>query len=154
MTETLTGFAALAVIGFIAVFALLLLFMMLVQPIWSVIDCAIDEQRSTGGKVLWILALILLWGVANWFYGAFAAANRTLRALTRLTWALAIVLIVLFVVLFYQSTEFRRGIEREWRDFGDVEVVQRPPACAPSLGLAASTARTDARTTSGRRSRA
>lgn len=138
MTETLTGFAALAVIGFIAVFALLLLFMMLVQPIWSVIDCAIDEQRSTGGKVLWILALILLWGVANWFYGAFAASNRALRLLTRLAWALAIGLIIAFVVLLRQSDDFRRGIEKQWRDLGgEAMTVQRAPGPGPAWAAAA-----------------
>jgi hypothetical protein len=86
MHETLTGFAALALLGFIVGFGVLMLFMVLVQPIWSVVDCAIDPQRGTAGKVLWVLALILMWGVANWFYGAFAAANRVLRRNSACQW--------------------------------------------------------------------
>jgi prepilin signal peptidase PulO-like enzyme (type II secretory pathway) len=128
MNETLTGFAALALLGFAVAFALLMLFMVLVQPIWCVIDCAIDRKRGTLGKVLWILLLILLWSVANWFYGAFAAGNRTLLGLTRLAWALAIGLAVAFVVMLQQSDEFRRGFEREWREFGGAVTVQAPPA--------------------------
>ena len=128
MNDTLTGFAAIALLGFGLAFALLMLFMALVQPIWSVVDCAIDRQRGTFGKVLWILALVLLWGVANWFYGAFAAANRTLLGLTRLAWALAIALIASFLVMFYMHADFRRGIEKEWHEHGGGLVVQAPLA--------------------------
>ncbi|MBS0593622.1 MAG: hypothetical protein JSR84_09155 [Proteobacteria bacterium] len=138
MTQTLTGFAALALMGFIAAFGLLMLFMALVQPIWSVVDCAIDPQRGSGGKVAWILALILLWGVANWFYGAFAASNRALRLLTRLAWALAIGLIIAFIVLLRQSDDFRRGIEKQWRDLGgEAMTVQRAPGPGPAWAAAA-----------------
>jgi hypothetical protein len=135
MSETLTGFAALARLGFGVSFALLMLFMVLVQPIWSVVDCAIDRGRGTAGKVLWILALILLWGVANWFYGAFAASNRLLLGLTRLAWALAIGLIVAFAVVYHLSDEFRRGVEKEWRDRGGGLVVQLPPAAGRLAAL-------------------
>ncbi len=138
MHTTLSGFAAIAVLVFGLAFALLMLFMTVVQPIWSVIDCATDNRRGTLGKVLWILALIFLWGVANWFYGAFAAANRTLLRLTRLAWALAVSLIVAFLVLFSLSTEFRRGVDKEWRDRGGGIVVEADPgvqdvsqACVP-----------------------
>src|SRR5512137_2129797 len=75
MTETLSGFAALALLGFVVAFGLLMLFMALVQPIWCVVDCAIDGRRGMASKVVWIIVLILLWSVANWFYGAFAAGN-------------------------------------------------------------------------------
>jgi uncharacterized membrane protein YidH (DUF202 family) len=133
MQATLTGFAALALLGFGLAFALLMLFMALVQPIWSVIDCAVDDQRGTLGKVLWIFVLFLLWGVANWFYGAFAAANRGLVRLTRLAWALAIGLIVAFLVVFKINAEFRRGVEKEWRNYGGGLVVQANPAADPRI---------------------
>jgi len=44
--------------GFLVAFGLLMLFMALVQPIWCVVDCAIDGRRGTAGKVVWILLLI------------------------------------------------------------------------------------------------
>jgi uncharacterized membrane protein YidH (DUF202 family) len=136
METTLSGFAAVALLGFGFAFALLMLFMVLVQPIWSVVDCAIDRRRGTVGKVLWILALIVLWGVACWFYGAFAASNRLLLGLTRLAWALAIGLVVAFALVYHQNDEFRRGIEREWREFGGGLTVQAPPAAGARLAAA------------------
>ena len=88
VTESLSGLAALAMTGFMIAFIALMLFMVLVQPLWCVVDCAVDAKRSTLGKVLWVVALIALYGLANWFYGAFAAAGPALRRLTRLAWAL------------------------------------------------------------------
>src|SRR5512134_378855 len=115
MTETLSGVAALALTGFFIAFGLLMIFMVLVQPIWCIVDCAIDDRRGTAGKVVWIIVLILLYGLANWFYGAFAASGRALRRLTRLAWVFTIILVVVFAALFFTHAEFRRGIEHEWR---------------------------------------
>ncbi len=131
MTEALTGFAFLAAFGFVLAFGLLMLFMALVQPIWCVVDCAIDDRRGAAGKVVWVVALILLWGVANWFYGAFAAGNSVLRRLTRLAWAFAIALLVAFVAMFIAHGEFRRGIEKEWRDYRG-PMVERSPLRGPA----------------------
>lgn len=127
MTDALTGFAALAGFGFVLAFGLLMLFMALVQPIWCVVDCAIDGRRGTASKVVWIVVLILLWSVANWFYGAFAAGSGTLRWLTRLAWAFAIVLLIAFAAMFSTHGEFRRGIEKEWRDYRGLVVRASPP---------------------------
>ncbi|HTN50171.1 MAG TPA: hypothetical protein VMK32_12135 [Burkholderiaceae bacterium] len=127
VTETLTGLAALAMTGFVVGFLALMLFMALVQPIWCIIDCAVDNKRGTAGKVFWILALIVLYGLANWFYGAFAAAGPALRRLTRLAWAFAIVLLLAFLVMFYTHGEFRRGIERQWEHRGNLVVHVAPP---------------------------
>ena len=136
MHATLTGFAALALLGFGLGFGLLLLFMVFVQPIWSVVDCAVDDRRGTLGKLLWIFALIFLWGVANWFYGAFAAANKGLLRLTRLAWVLAIGLIVAFLVVFNINAEFRRGVDKEWRNFGGKLVVRAHPAAGAQTAQA------------------
>ena len=126
MTDALTGFASLAAFGFLLAFGMLMLLMALVQPIWCVVDCAIDGRRGAAGKVVWVIALILLWGVANWFYGAFAAANTVLRRLTRLAWAFAIALLLVFVAMFATHGEFRQGIEKEWRVHRGLMVEQSP----------------------------
>lgn len=136
MHTTLTGFAAIAVLAFALAFALLMFFMAVVQPIWSVIDCAVDKRRGTLGKVLWILALLFLWGVANWFYGAFAASNGMLLRLTRLAWALTLSLIVAFLVLFSLNEEFRRGVDKEWRDRGAGIVVDADPVAVRDVSRA------------------
>jgi len=116
MSGTLGGIAALAVTGFMIAFVVLMLFMALIQPLWCIVDCAIDARRGTGGKVIWIILLIVLYGMANWFYGAFAAAPGALRRLTRLAWVFAILLALFFAFMYWSSEEFRRGIEREYRE--------------------------------------
>jgi hypothetical protein len=133
MNETVTGFAAIALIGFFVAFGLLMLFMVLVQPIWCIVDCAIDNKRGTAGKVVWILLLIFMYGVANWFYGAFAAAGGALRRLTRLAWLFLILLVVGFVVLYWGNVEFRRGIEQEWNKHQQL-IVDVPQARPPVAG--------------------
>lgn len=130
MIETVTGFAALALLGFAIAFALLMLFMVLVQPIWCLVDCAIDNKRGTASKVVWIILLVLMYGLANWFYGAFAAAGGALRRLTRLAWLFAIALVITFLIMFWNNVEFRRGIEREWNKHQQLVVLatSAPPA--------------------------
>lgn len=124
MGQALSGVAAIAVTGFMIAFVVLMLFMALIQPIWCIVDCAIGGQRGTGSKVIWIILLIVLYGVANWFYGAFAAVSAPLRRLTRLAWACAIVLALLFAFMYWSSDEFRRGIERNYRDSKQIFVQQ------------------------------
>jgi hypothetical protein len=126
MTETLTGLAGLAMTGFMVAFAVLMLFMVLIQPLWSIVDCAIDSKRGTASKVVWIILLVVLYGVANWFYGAFAAAGGALRRLTRLAWAFAIVLLIAFLAMYWSHAEFRRGIEQEWHKRHQMVVVAKP----------------------------
>jgi len=130
MNETVTGFAAIALFGFLVAFGLLMLFMVLVQPVWCIVDCAIDNKRGTAGKVVWILLLVLMYGVANWFYGAFAAAGGALRRLTRLAWLLLIALVVAFLVLYWNNVEFRRGIEQEWNKTQQLVVLATPAELA------------------------
>jgi hypothetical protein len=131
MTETLTGLAGLALTGFMVAFAILMLFMVLIQPIWCIVDCAIDARRGTVSKIVWIILLVVLYGLANWFYGAFAAAGGALRRLTRLAWAFAIVLLIAFLAMYWSHAGFRRGIEQEWnkRHQMVVMIVVAPNAC-------------------------
>ena len=130
MTETLTGLAGLAMTGFMVAFVILMLFMVLIQPLWSIVDCAIDSKRGTAGKVVWIILLVVLYGLANWFYGAFAAAGGALRRLTRLAWAFAIVLLIAFLAMYWSHAEFRRGIEQEWHKRHQMVVVAKPTPIA------------------------
>jgi hypothetical protein len=130
MNETVTGFAAIALFGFLVAFGLLMLFMALVQPVWCIVDCAIDNKRGTAGKVVWILLLVLMYGLANWFYGAFAAAGGALRRLTRLAWLLLIGLMVVFLALYWNNVDFRRGIEREWNKTQQLVVLATPAELA------------------------
>jgi len=128
MSANLSGLAALAMMGFMVSFGALLVFMALIQPIWCIVDCAVDTRRGTFGKVVWIVLLVVLYGLANWFYGAFAASGRALRLLTRLAWAFALILLIGFAALFFTHSEFRRGIEREWHQHREL-IVTADPAC-------------------------
>jgi hypothetical protein len=122
----LSGVAALVVGLLMLVAVALLAFMVLVQPIWCIVDCAIDRKRSAGGKAFWIVILILLWGVANWFYGALAATGVALRTVTRAAWVLVLVLAGVFLFMFYGDAEFRGGIEREWQRRGPLITAGAP----------------------------
>jgi len=130
MTAEIPALAGLAVFAFFAAFMLLLVLMVLVQPIWCIVDCAIDRQRGTAGKVVWIILLVVLYGLANWFYGAFAASNRALRWLTRIAWIVLILLVVAFVGTYMGYDEFRRGIDLEWKQRGGMTASQ-PGAAQP-----------------------
>jgi len=89
----------IALLAFAAAVFVLALFMGIAQPIWCIIDCAIDDRRSTTSKIVWIILLVLLWGLTNWFYGALAAAGSVLRRITRIAWLAAILLVIGFFLL-------------------------------------------------------
>ncbi len=80
--------------------------------------------------MVWILLLLFMYGVANWFYGAFAAAGGALRRLTRLAWLLLIALVVAFLALYWSNVEFRRGIEQEWNKTQQLVVLATPAELA------------------------
>jgi hypothetical protein len=115
--------AAFAIGAFMLVAFALILFMALVQPIWCLIDCAVDNRRSGASKAVWIVVLILLYGMANWFYGALAADGAWLRRLTRLAWLFAILLAIGFIAMYNMSDSFRRGIDREWQRNRELTVM-------------------------------
>ena len=123
-------FAAFAMAAFTMVALALMLFMALVQPIWCLVDCAVDRKRSGGSKAVWIIALILLYGILNWFYGAFAAAGPWLRRLTRLAWLFAFLLVIGFFAMYWMHADFRRGIDQEWRRSREL-MVTAPAAVRP-----------------------
>ena len=125
--------AAIALGAFALLALLLLLFMATVQPIWCVIDCAVEPRRSGLNKGVWIVLLILLYGLANWFYGAFAATGPWLRRLTRAAWLIAIVLVIGFVAMYTISESFRRGLEQEMRS-RDLVVVAPLNRAQPGEG--------------------
>ena len=125
MSSGTASLAAIAVTGFMLFTVGLFVFMIFVQPIWCLIDCAVDRRRSGGGKAVWIILLVIFYGLANWFYGAFAAAGAWLRRLTRLAWLLLLLLLAAFVVLYWLQPDFRRGIDEEMQR-GRSLVVQAP----------------------------
>lgn len=129
MTSGIDAVAGVAVMAFMTVAFLLMLFMAVVQPIWCIVDCAVDRRRSGGSKAVWIVALILLYGLLNWFYGAFAASGRWLLRITRLAWLFALLLVVAFFAMYNAHQDFRRGIEQEWRRGRELLVLHvEPPA--------------------------
>lgn len=121
--------AAVAISAFMLVGFALMLFMLLVQPIWCLIDCAVDRRRSGGGKAVWIIVLVVLYGIANWFYGAFAAGGRWLRRMTWLALIFAVLLVLVFLGMYSMGEDFRRGIDHEWQRGRDLVVL------APGAGI-------------------
>ena len=126
MMAGMDSVAAFAVGIFMLVAFALMMFMILVQPIWCLVDCAVDKRRSGGSKGVWIVVLVLLYGVANWFYGALAADGAWLRRLTRLAWLFALLLLIGFIALYNISEGFRRGIDHEWQRSRELVVLATP----------------------------
>jgi len=118
--------AASVITAFMFIAFALLLFMIVVQPIWCLVDCAVARRRSGASKGVWIVVLVLLYGMANWFYGAFAAEGAWLRRLTRLAWLFAILLVIGFIATYNMSEGFRRGIDHEWQRGRELVVLATP----------------------------
>ncbi len=125
MTTGTSALVAFALAGFVFSSFGLFLLMVLVQPIWCLIDCVADNRRGRASKIVWIILLIALFGVANWFYGAFAASGRALRWLTRLAWVFAILLVIAFAAMYFSEGEFRRGLDLEWRQRRGMTAMQK-----------------------------
>jgi hypothetical protein len=123
MDVQIGGFTAAAIAGFTLLAFALLVFMALVQPVWCIVDVALDSRRRPGSKALWIVVLVLLYGLANWFYGAFAAAGLWLRRLTRIAWLVMIVAAIGFFALYLSHEEFRYEMQREWRSTRPLTVM-------------------------------
>ena len=61
--------AVLGGMGFLGVvlsfiFGAVLLF---VLPIWAMVDCAVDENRDKGLKIVLVILLIVTWGLGSFF---------------------------------------------------------------------------------------
>jgi hypothetical protein len=120
--------AAFAISAFVLVGLALIMFMVLVQPVWCLIDCAVDTRRSGPSKAVWIVVLVALYGIANWFYGALAADGRWLRLLTRLAWLFSLLLLIGFIAMYNMSETFHRDIERQWQRGLELMVLIAPAA--------------------------
>jgi hypothetical protein len=132
IVENFSGFTALVAFVLALGVGALMLFMVVIQPIWCIVDCAVDNRRGTAGKVIWIILLVVLYGLANWIYGAFAAAGRGLRRLTRLAWLVAIALLLAFLFMYWSHDEFRRGIDREWQQRHRIMVLAPADVAPPA----------------------
>jgi len=59
-----------------------LLFVVLVQPIWAFIEVCGTSLLGRGGKVLWLLALLIFTVVGSIPYALFVSASAALRQVT------------------------------------------------------------------------
>jgi hypothetical protein len=81
------------VIASLAFFLFWLLFGALIFPIWMIINCARDSERSTESKIPWVVIMILVFPFGAYLYGLFASGRRAIIMLSLsvvLTWVLAI----------------------------------------------------------------
>ena len=60
-----------------------LLFLIFIQPIWSIVDVAVSKEHSGGTKAAVILLTLLLLGpIMTFFYGCFGTRSRGLKTFT------------------------------------------------------------------------
>jgi hypothetical protein len=68
-----------------------LLFLLFVQPIWSIVDVAVSKEHSGGTKAAVILLTLLLLGpIMTFFYACFGTHSRALRSATLICFVVAI----------------------------------------------------------------
>ena len=62
---------AISILGFILI--------MLVFPVWAIVDCAISKDKSNVSKIFWIIFICLTWILGALIYGLFAASKEPVR---------------------------------------------------------------------------
>jgi len=83
-------------IAIVIVVFLLMLNLVLIIPLWSIIDTAASYQKTSGAKAFWIIALLFTWTLGGLFYGLLFAESDTLRNLSILG---VIVFLIIFAVI-------------------------------------------------------
>lgn len=54
----------------------------LVFPIWMFVDCVTSQTISKKAKILWAIALFVIWPLASFFYGLLASGKRVIQWLS------------------------------------------------------------------------
>ena len=90
------AFGLLGALGFAGIAGLAALFM-LVLPIWAIVDAAGREDKDS--RVIWIVVMIVSWGLGSLIYGLFGTKTKSLRRFT----ALAIVFLIIGFALTISS---------------------------------------------------
>ena len=93
------------------VFALIV---MVIQPFWAIIDCAITPEFGTGKKILWIvLCFFFYWMFMNLIYGAIVSRSRALRRVTRFTVVVLVLSTIALYYFYYNNETFRQAFDQQ-----------------------------------------
>ncbi len=74
----------IAILGTVVFFSIALFFVMTIQPIWSIVDCLIDSEKSVVSKIVWFIALFFTGILAGLVYSIAGARSPSLRRATLL----------------------------------------------------------------------
>jgi len=64
---------------FIVLVFLSMFYLLIVHPVWTIVDCAISKERTPKNKALWIVGQIFTWTIGSLLYGIFATKSRPLK---------------------------------------------------------------------------
>jgi hypothetical protein len=67
---------------FVALWVALIIFGCVIQPVWCIVDCALDKTRSKTSTIIWVIVLFFTTCFAGFFYGVLAARSQHLRLAT------------------------------------------------------------------------
>jgi hypothetical protein len=74
--------ALIILVGCALVLVPTLLFVLLVQPIWAFVEVCGTSLLGRGGKILWLLALLIFTVIGSIPYALFVSASAALRKVT------------------------------------------------------------------------
>jgi hypothetical protein len=80
--------------------------LLMVQPIFVVIDCAISKLSITR-KIIWLALMFFSLGIATTFYPYLVSESVFLRWITLISYAPLILLVIIYIFLYIQYPEVR-----------------------------------------------
>ena len=74
----------IAILGTVVFFSIALFFVLTIQPLWSIVDCLIDSEKSVVSKIVWFFALFFTGVLAGLIYSIVGSRSPSLRRATLL----------------------------------------------------------------------
>ena len=74
----------IAILGTVVFFSIALFFVLTIQPLWSIVDCLIDSEKSVVSKIVWFFALFFTGVLAGLVYSIVGSRSPSLRRATLL----------------------------------------------------------------------
>lgn len=96
---------------FMFVFLIATLIIVLVLPIWAIIDCAISLTRSAGSKAFFIVLILFTWTLGAIIYGIFSTSSRILRKIS----IFAVIFYLVLCIVLAASPDIRKKFVEKMR---------------------------------------
>jgi hypothetical protein len=100
------SFASLAIVIPLIILIAVWILLLMIQPIFVVIDCIISKLTLTR-KIIWLAVMFFSLGLATTFYPYMVSESRFLRWITILSYFPLILLLIIYIFMYLQYPEVR-----------------------------------------------